>query len=142
MDYTRSNGLVEDIRQAFFAMDEQARLEDELKPRELHEHAPSDPIDLPTGLKREGGKARSGAAPAAAPAAAPGAPPPAAAPAPARPAPKKPTPTRRPPKPTRKRGALDGLDGAVVEEEETASIDPPLRVDPPLRSLDAPELEE
>src|SRR5690606_21111629 len=47
MDYTRSNGLVEDIRQAYFAMDEQARLEEELKPRELHEHAPSDPIDLP-----------------------------------------------------------------------------------------------
>jgi len=51
-DYTRSNGLVEDIRQAFFAIDEQVRLEEELKPRELHDHAPGEAIDLPTNLKR------------------------------------------------------------------------------------------
>lgn len=136
MDYTRSNGLVEDIRQAFFAIDEQARLEEELKPRELHEHAPSDPIDLPTSLKRElSGKARPAAAAPAAPGAAP---PPAAAPAPARPAPKKkPAPAK---KPAKKRGALDGMD--ELEEERTASLVPPLRVAPPLRSLDGPEREE
>jgi hypothetical protein len=139
MDYTRSNGLVEDIRQAFFAMDEQARLEEELKPRELHEHAPSDPIDLPTGLKREGGGRPGAAAPAAAPA--PGAPPAPAAAPPARPAPKRPAPKRPAKKPARKRGALDSVDGAI-DEERTASVEPPLRVAPPLRSLDAPGLEE
>lgn len=111
MDYSRSNGLVEDIRQAFFAMDEQARLEEELKPRELHEHAPSDPIDLPSGLKQEG---RPGAAPPTAPA-------------------KKPAR----PKPAKKKGALDS-----IQEEKTASAAPPLRVAPPLRSLEAPEVEE
>lgn len=121
MDYTRSNGLVEDIRQAFFAMDEQARLEEELKPRELHEHAPSDPIDLPTGIKRPG--------------AAPGKP--AAAPRPAappRPAPE-PKPARRAPR--RKKGELQH-----VEPERTASVVGQLRVAPPLRSLEPTEPQE
>src|SRR5690606_12736748 len=53
-DYARSNGLVEEIRQAYFEMDERLRLEEELRPRELHEHAPGEPIDLPSGLKRQG----------------------------------------------------------------------------------------
>lgn len=63
-DYARANGLVEDIRQAQFEIEEQQRLEDELKPRELHEHAPSDAIDLPAAVKAGG----SGGAPAPAPA--------------------------------------------------------------------------
>ncbi len=121
MDYTRSNGLVEDIRQAFFAMDEQMRLEEELKPRELHEHSPSEPIDLPTGIKRPGGKGRS-KAPKAAP----------AAPNPPAPAPK---PARR--APSRKRGEIEENAPAM-----TASIEQPLRVAPPLRSLELAEPEE
>lgn len=63
MDYSRTNGLVEDIRQAFFEVEELRRLEEELKPREVHEHVPSDPIDLPGGVKSDSG-ARSTQAPA------------------------------------------------------------------------------
>src|SRR5690606_15475764 len=37
MDYSRTNGLVEDIRQAYFTIDDRQRLEDELRPRELHD---------------------------------------------------------------------------------------------------------
>lgn len=126
MDYTRSNGLVEDIRQAFFAMDEQARLEEELKPRELHEHAPSDPIDLPSGIKRPGGAGRPGRAPKN-----PAANPPPAAPAPP-PKPARRTPTRK------KRGELQ----EVLVPERTASVESPLRVAPPLRSLEPTEPQE
>lgn len=112
MDYTRSNGLVEDIRQAYFEQAERQRLEDELRPRELHDHSPSEPIDLPSGIKREGG----GAAPAPAPR--------------PRPAPKKkgeapaqPTP---PPAPTAQvEPAAGGSNGAG----------PDLRIAPPLRSV-------
>ena len=50
-DYTRSNGLVEDIRQAFFSIDEKLRLEEELRPRDVHEHVPGESIDLPSNLK-------------------------------------------------------------------------------------------
>lgn len=66
-DYSRSNGLVEDIRQAFFTQDEQIRLEDDLKPRELHEHVPSEAIDLPSNVNKAGTKQRR-APPAPAPA--------------------------------------------------------------------------
>lgn len=70
-DYSRANGLIEDIRQSFFAMDEQLRLEEDLKPRELHEHLPSEPIDLPGNIKKDGGAGakprRNAPAPAPAP---------------------------------------------------------------------------
>jgi len=65
IDYSRANGLVEDIRQAYFEIDEIRRLEEELRPRELHEHVPSEPIDLPAGVRTEGG---GQSAPASAPA--------------------------------------------------------------------------
>jgi general secretion pathway protein D len=64
MDYTRANGLVEDIRQAHFEIDEQQRLEEELKPRELHEHTPSDAIELPATVKPGGGGGGGAPAPA------------------------------------------------------------------------------
>jgi general secretion pathway protein D len=74
-DYARANGLVEDIRQAQFEIEEQQRLEDELKPRELHEHAPSDAIDLPAAVKAggtsSGGGGGGGGAPATRPRRAP-----------------------------------------------------------------------
>jgi general secretion pathway protein D len=68
MDYSRANGLVEDIRQSYFDIDDRARLEEELRPRELHEHAAGEPIDLPTNVKV--GPSRN-AAPRQAPAPAP-----------------------------------------------------------------------
>lgn len=54
-DFTRANGLVEDIRQAYFEIAEHMRLQEELAPRELHEHTPGEPIDLPTDVKGTGG---------------------------------------------------------------------------------------
>ena len=54
LDYAKTNGLVEEIRQAYFAVDEQQRLEDETRPRKL-EHSGSEPIDLPAlGPPRRG----------------------------------------------------------------------------------------
>jgi general secretion pathway protein D len=46
-DYTRANGLVEEIRQAQFEWEENERLREESKPSEERGHAPSDPIALP-----------------------------------------------------------------------------------------------
>ena len=91
-DYSRANGLVEDIRQQYFQVEEQIRL--------LHESAPtarlhrqSQPIDLPrlpTNVTRQGtpgvpvapGVQPAGAPPAAAPPAAAPAPPAAPGPPP------------------------------------------------------------
>ena len=91
-DYSRANGLVEDIRQQYFQLEEQIRL--------LHESAPtarlhrqSQPIDLPrlpTNVTRQGtpgvpvapGVQPAGAPPAAAPPAAAPAPPAAPGPPP------------------------------------------------------------
>lgn len=66
-DYARANGLVETIRQSYFAIDEQLRLEEELKPRELHDHVPGEAIELPGGVKSGGGKKKGGAKTTAAP---------------------------------------------------------------------------
>jgi general secretion pathway protein D len=67
-DYTRANGLVEDIRQAYFEIEEAARLEQELRPRELHEHVPGEPVDLPSGVKEGGGRPGGARPPAPTPA--------------------------------------------------------------------------
>ena len=73
-DYSRANGLIEEIRKSYEGLEEQLRLEEESKPIDKGGHEPSAPIELPTGVK---GGAPAGAAPAGAPAP--------AAPAPARP---------------------------------------------------------
>lgn len=99
-DYGRTNGLVEDIRQAHFRLEEQERLEAESQLREEKEHVPSEAIDLPAVTKPGGGGAKkSTAAPKAAPK-------PAAAPAPAPAAPKRPATTPRRTN-TPRRGQLD-----------------------------------
>src|SRR5690606_10013919 len=54
-DYTRQNGLVEEIRQAYFKLDDEVRRERELAPREYHDHEPSAPLEPPAGVK-DGGK--------------------------------------------------------------------------------------
>ncbi len=115
-DYARANGLVEDIRQAFFELDEEARLEEELKPRELHDHVPGDAVDLPSNLKREG-----------------------AAPAPARPS------RRAPPVPAAvepksgKRGSLGDENpeatAQLVPQPVDNRVGAPLRVAPPQRNV-------
>jgi general secretion pathway protein D len=72
-DWTRTNGLVEDIRQAIIQIEEKTALEEQSKAY-VHdgERQPSDPIELPTSV-RESNKADLIAKPKAAPAAAPAA---------------------------------------------------------------------
>lgn len=82
-DYGRLNGLVEDIRQSYFAIEERKRLDEITRPKELKSHEPQRPIEMPTGPVRSGGGASSSAPSGAAPAQ------PAAAPA--QPAPSAPT---------------------------------------------------
>jgi general secretion pathway protein D len=98
-DYARSNGLVEDIRQSFFKVEEQIRLLKESEPVK-REHQPGEAIDLPEVPAAGTSVAATSGAPAAATAPAPTAP--AAAPAPAAPAAPTPgaTPPTQPTKPT------------------------------------------
>ena len=46
-DWQRMNGVVEDIRQSYFKLDEKRRLEDIQRPRELKTHDPQQPIEMP-----------------------------------------------------------------------------------------------
>src|SRR5690606_20636612 len=46
-DFSRTNGLLEDVRQAFLKVEERRRLEEESKPREVKRHEPSQPIEFP-----------------------------------------------------------------------------------------------
>jgi general secretion pathway protein D len=81
-DFSRANGLVEDIRQSILEEAERARLEEEAKPRGPRTHEPRPPIALPSIAVKGGGGATGGttispaqpfpgSAPAAAPASAP-----------------------------------------------------------------------
>lgn len=63
-DYSRTNGLVEDIRQAYREVEERQRLEEESAPKEKLEHKPTEPIELPQSIKPGSG---GGAAPAPTP---------------------------------------------------------------------------
>jgi general secretion pathway protein D len=80
-DYSRANGLLEDIRQSYANADEQRRLDELTRPRDVLTHEPSQPIELPApvnGPDATGAAAAppSGAASSAAPASpAPPAPP-------------------------------------------------------------------
>jgi general secretion pathway protein D len=80
-DWTRTNGLIEDIRKAFTEVEEQAALEEESERDDLGEREPSPPIELPTSV-------RESASPSLTPAAAPKA-------TPAKKAPAKPAAPRR-----------------------------------------------
>lgn len=56
-DWSRTSGLVEDIRKAFAEIAEQDRLEQESKPRENPPREPSDPIELPSDVHGVGAAA-------------------------------------------------------------------------------------
>jgi general secretion pathway protein D len=116
-DWSRTSGLVEDVRKAYMEVAEQERIEAESKPRETPPREPSEPIELPGDVQRgvasasasapapadrrirptgalpgRGPATPAGVAPAAVPGAAPvpvpaGAPTPGGAPAPAAPTP-------------------------------------------------------
>src|SRR6185369_11632530 len=65
-DWSRTNGLVEDIRQSYFQLEERKRLDEITKPRELKTHDPQRPLEMPQGTTRPAGAA--GGAPGAFPA--------------------------------------------------------------------------
>ena len=62
-DWSRTNGLVEDIRQAYFGLDERKRLDEITKPRELKTHDPQRPLEMPQGTTTSPRPAGVGAAP-------------------------------------------------------------------------------
>jgi general secretion pathway protein D len=52
-DWKRSNGLVEDIRQAYLHVEEERALEELTRPKELKTHAPSKPLELPAPRRND-----------------------------------------------------------------------------------------
>lgn len=64
-DYSRLNGLVEDIRQSYFAVEEKKRLDEITRPKELKSHDPQRPIEMPGGARAGRGAAGQADAPAA-----------------------------------------------------------------------------
>jgi general secretion pathway protein D len=91
-DYSRANGLVEDIRQAYFKYEERMRLQRESMPEASAEHEPSKAIELPSDVA-PGPSGRPSAVPAKAPA-------------------KKPAPTKKKRAPTRRKPRTE-LDSPV-----------------------------
>lgn len=60
-DWSRSNGLVEDIRQSYSELEEQARLEEESLGPEDTEREPSAPIELPSSVRESNAATLGGA---------------------------------------------------------------------------------
>jgi general secretion pathway protein D len=54
-DYSRTTGLLEDIRQSNMEIEEQRRLEELTRPREMKTHDPGQPLELPTPVKDQSG---------------------------------------------------------------------------------------
>ncbi|HWP08764.1 MAG TPA: type II secretion system secretin GspD [Polyangiaceae bacterium] len=109
-DWSRTNGLVEDIRQAYLQIDIQSAVEEESKAwDDTTERVPSDPIELPTSV-REGNSSSLVSKPKSSGAAAP-------AKAPAKPA---------APRPSRARG-------------KRGELDPPIIINPIARSVNSVE---
>ncbi len=136
-DFSRANGLVEDIRQAYFHVEEQIRLLRESAPT-TRSHRQSQAIEIPrlpsgnTGAKLPAA-APAGAAPAPAPAPAPAAPP--AQPAqpaqpaapPAAPAPGAIRPMHRPP--------------VVPSRQPRTEVESPVVIHPMARSVNMERME-
>ncbi len=49
-DYSRTNGLLEDVRKSYAEVEEQRRLEDLMRPREMKTHEPGQPLELPSPI--------------------------------------------------------------------------------------------
>src|SRR6185295_4852255 len=62
-DWSRTNGLVEDIRQSYFAIDEKKRLDEITRPRELKTHDPQHPLDMPAPRPSSSGTSGTGGTP-------------------------------------------------------------------------------
>ena len=67
-DYSRTNGLMEVIRQAYLDSEEKKRLDELTGPRPMQGHEPTEPIQMPTSPRSgaAGGTAPTGSAPPAA----------------------------------------------------------------------------
>ena len=91
-DYSRMNGLLEEIRESFADVAEQLHMIEIAQPREVRGHVPGQPLELPTSIAPTPAGA-AGPAPAQPPANAPAAPAPGAPPAAAPGAPAAPPPT-------------------------------------------------
>ncbi len=72
-DYSRASGLLEDIRQGYFSVEERKRLDDLARPKSPRVHDPGQPLEMPAAGAPSGARG-AGAGPGGAPGA-PGAPP-------------------------------------------------------------------
>ncbi len=54
-DYSRTNGLLEDIKATYRAVDERERIEEIMRPRDVIGHAPGEPLDLPSQMRSGAG---------------------------------------------------------------------------------------
>ena len=61
-DYSRTNGLLEDIRQSYCDVDEQRRLDELTRPREMKTHEPGQPLELPSQRRTSTGDAAAAGA--------------------------------------------------------------------------------
>ena len=75
-DYTRTNGLVEDIRQGFLNVEERKRLEELTRPKELKRHEPGQPLEMPASQRSSGSTPAATPTPAPPPGSTPSTPPP------------------------------------------------------------------
>lgn len=62
VDFSRTNGLVEDIRQAYASIEERERIERESQPREVQTHEAGAPLELAGALRKGSGGGGGGAA--------------------------------------------------------------------------------
>jgi general secretion pathway protein D len=69
-DWSRTNGLVEDIRQSYFGLEERRRLDEITRPRDMKTHEPQRPLEMPQGVRASttGASSNAAGAPAASPA--------------------------------------------------------------------------
>jgi general secretion pathway protein D len=73
-DYSRNNGLLQDIRQSYMDAEEQRHLDELTRPREIKTHEPGQPLELPAPVSgTEGGPPPSAPQPAPPPQGAPAA---------------------------------------------------------------------
>ena len=121
-DWSRTNGLVEDIRKAFVEIADQERTERESRPKEAPPREPSDPIELPGDVHAAGAGGAPDPQRRARPVNTPNAPAPAAAPGAAAPVP---APAPAPPPPAQPQGQND----------------PPFRINPIARSVNVDRVE-
>jgi general secretion pathway protein D len=75
-DYTRTNGLVEDIRQSFLNVEERKRLDELTRPKEMKRHEPGEPLEVPAPTRGPDAAAPAATPPAQQPAAPAPTPPP------------------------------------------------------------------